>query len=54
MSMTTTLRIDERRPLHDVNPMIYGQFIEHFGRLIYGGIYDPGHPLSDEDGFAAT
>ncbi len=49
--MTTTLRIDERRPLHDVNPMIYGQFIEHFGRLIYGGIYDPGHPLSDEDGF---
>lgn len=49
--MSITLRIDERRPLHDVNPMIYGQFIEHFGRLVYGGIYDPGHPLSDEDGF---
>lgn len=49
--MTTTLRIDERRSLHDVDPMIFGQFIEHFGRLVYGGIYDPGHPLSDEDGF---
>jgi alpha-L-arabinofuranosidase len=21
------------------------------GRCIYGGIYDPGNPLSDEDGF---
>lgn len=30
--------------------MIYGQFLEHFHRQIYGGIYDPGNPLSDEDG----
>lgn len=48
--MTLTLHIDERRALHDVNPLIYGQFIEHFGRQVYGGIYDPGHPLSDADG----
>lgn len=33
------------------NPMIYGHFIEHFHRQIYGGIYMPGHPLSDEQGF---
>ena len=33
------------------NPMIYGQFIEHFDNQIYGGIFDPGNPLSDEDGF---
>lgn len=32
------------------NPMIYGQFIEHFHRQIYDGIYDPSHPLADEDG----
>ena len=32
------------------NPMIFGQFIEHFDNQIYGGIYDPGSPLSDEDG----
>ena len=30
---------------------IYGQFLEHFHRQIYGGIYDPGNPLSDADGF---
>ena len=31
--------------------MIFGQFIEHFDNQIYGGIYCPGNPLSDEDGF---
>jgi alpha-N-arabinofuranosidase len=31
--------------------MIYGHFIEHFHRQIYGGIFDPGSPLSDGDGF---
>lgn len=35
-------KIDER---------IYGSFIEHLGRAVYGGIYEPGHPLADEDGF---
>ena len=33
------------------SPMLYGHFIEHFHRQIYGGIYDPDSPLSDEDGF---
>ena len=31
--------------------MIFGHFIEHFDTQIYGGIYDPESPLSDEDGF---
>ena len=31
--------------------MLYGHFIEHFHRQIYGGVYDPGNPLSDEEGF---
>ena len=31
--------------------MIFGQFIEHFHRQIYGGIFDPGSKLSDKDGF---
>ncbi len=31
--------------------MIFGQFIEQFQRQIYGGIFDPGSPLSDKDGF---
>ncbi len=32
------------------NPMLYGHFIEHFHRQIYGGVYDPGSPFADEDG----
>ena len=35
-------RVDER---------IYGSFIEHLGRAVYGGIYEPDHPLADELGF---
>jgi alpha-N-arabinofuranosidase len=31
--------------------MIFGQFLEHIGRAIYGGVYEPGNPLSDKDGF---
>ena len=33
------------------SPMLYGQFIEHFHRQIYGGVYDPQSPFADEDGF---
>ena len=33
--------------------MIFGGFLEHFGKQIYGGIYDPGSPLSDNEGFRA-
>ena len=33
------------------NPMIFGGFLEHFGDQIYGGVYEPGSPLTDEDGF---
>ncbi|HYQ57191.1 MAG TPA: alpha-L-arabinofuranosidase C-terminal domain-containing protein [Draconibacterium sp.] len=36
---------------HTYNPMIFGQFIEHFHRQIYGGIFEPGSMLSDEQGF---
>lgn len=43
--------INEKRVVGVRSPMIYGHFIEHFHRQIYGGIYDPGNPLSDEDGF---
>ncbi len=33
------------------SPLLYGHFIEHFHRQIYGGVYDPGNSLSDEEGF---
>ena len=34
-----------------VDPRIYSGFIEHLGRAVYEGIYEPGHPAADADGF---
>ena len=34
-----------------VDDRLFGSFIEHLGRAVYDGIYQPGNPLSDEDGF---
>ena len=45
------IQIESKRKLSSINPMIYGQFIEHFHRQIYGGVYDPGHPAADAEGF---
>lgn len=41
----------DRHTLCPVNPNVFGSFLEHLGRAIYGGIYDPEHPLADADGF---
>lgn len=35
----------------EIDKRIYGSFIEHLGRAVYGGIYEPGHPTADGDGF---
>jgi alpha-N-arabinofuranosidase len=35
-------------PLH---PRLFGSFVEHLGRCVYNGIYEPGHPSADRDGF---
>lgn len=43
--------VDRERGLRTWDRMILGHFIEHFHRQVYGGIYDPGNPLSDERGF---
>lgn len=33
-----------------IDPRIYGSFVEHMGRVVYSGIYEPGHMEADEDG----
>ncbi|WP_232664961.1 arabinosylfuranosidase ArfA [Pseudonocardia sp. TRM90224] len=30
---------------------LFGSFVEHMGRCVYGGIHEPEHPTADEDGF---
>jgi alpha-N-arabinofuranosidase len=43
--------IDIRRQIDEIDCNIYGGFLEHLGRCIYGGVYEPNSPLSDEKGF---
>jgi alpha-N-arabinofuranosidase len=43
--------VDTERQLGKINPNLYGNFIEHLGRCIYGGMYEEGSPLSDSNGF---
>jgi alpha-N-arabinofuranosidase len=35
----------------DTDRRLFGAFVEHVGRCVYGGIYEPGHPSADENGF---
>lgn len=49
--MNATVRLDAHRHAGDIDPRIFSGFIEHLGRAIYGGIFDPGNPRSDERGF---
>jgi alpha-L-arabinofuranosidase len=34
-----------------LNRRLFGSFVEHLGRCVYDGIYEPGHPSADADGF---
>lgn len=43
--------IDKDFKISEIDNRIYGSFIEHLGRAVYGGIYEPDHPLADEQGF---
>jgi alpha-N-arabinofuranosidase len=43
--------LDSRRTIAPIDPNLFGSFLEHLGRAIYEGIYDPGSKLSDPNGF---
>ncbi len=45
------IKIDVERKTGEIDKNIYGNFVEHLGRCIYGGLYEPGSPLSDDKGF---
>ena len=47
----TRVYIDSRRTLAPLDRNLFGSFLEHLGRAIYGGIYDPDSKLSDANGF---
>ena len=43
--------IDPAFTVGEVDERVFGSFVEHMGRAVYGGIYEPGHPTADADGF---
>lgn len=45
------LVVDNDFEVAPVNDRLFGSFVEHLGRCVYDGIYEPGHPEADEDGF---
>ncbi len=49
--MTARLVLDRAFTVGDVDERVFGSFVEHMGRAVYGGIYEPGHPTADADGF---
>ena len=48
---TARIVVDTDFRVGAVDPRLYGAFVEHLGRAVYGGIYEPGHPTADDLGF---
>lgn len=34
-----------------ISPRLFGSFVEHMGSVVYNGIFEPGHPTADKNGF---
>ena len=45
------LILDKDYVISPIDKRIYGSFVEHLGRCVYTGLYEPGHPTADESGF---
>ncbi|RNM14756.1 alpha-N-arabinofuranosidase [Nocardioides pocheonensis] len=48
---SASFRLDPGFTIAPVHRRTFGSFVEHMGRCVYTGIYEPGHPTADEDGF---
>jgi alpha-L-arabinofuranosidase len=51
MKLQASMTVDKDFVISEVDKRIFGSFIEHLGRAVYGGIYEPGHPTADINGF---
>lgn len=47
---TARFALDPAFAVGDVDPRLFGSFVEHLGRCVYTGIYEPDHPTADEAG----
>ncbi|NED98817.1 arabinosylfuranosidase ArfA [Phytoactinopolyspora halotolerans] len=48
--LNATVTLDPAFRVAPVNRRTFGSFVEHLGRCVYTGIFEPDHPLADEDG----
>jgi alpha-N-arabinofuranosidase len=51
--LKTRLIVDRDFVVAPLDRRIFGTFVEHMGRCVYGGIYEPDHPSADARGFRA-
>ncbi|MBQ5783329.1 MAG: alpha-N-arabinofuranosidase, partial [Oscillospiraceae bacterium] len=49
--MKAQILVNKNFKVGEIDRRIYGSFIEHLGRAVYNGIYEPGHPTADDQGF---
>ena len=50
-ALQARIKIDSDRRIGAIDPKIYGNFAEHLGRCIEGGLFEEGSPLSDSNGY---
>lgn len=48
--LAASLTLDPDTAIGRVRPRLFGSFVEHLGRCVYGGIFEPGHPSADGEG----
>ena len=49
--ISARLTIDPQFQVGPIHRRLFGSFVEHLGRSVYDGIYEPGHPTADAEGF---
>ncbi|MFI7410185.1 alpha-N-arabinofuranosidase [Streptomyces sp. NPDC049627] len=50
MHKTARFTLDPAFTVGEVNPRVFGSFVEHLGRCVYTGIFEPDHPTADDKG----
>jgi alpha-L-arabinofuranosidase len=49
--ISARLTVDPHFVVGPINRRLFGSFVEHLGRCVYDGIYEPSHPDADKEGY---
>ena len=49
--MKAKVKANKQFVIGEIDKRIYGSFVEHIGRVVYGGLYEPEHESADDCGF---